>query len=78
MEEGRRKIRACLIFVVAVAVIIGTIYYVHDVKGSRKVNEGTLIENTMEKSGIISERENCYCSYALQTVTKNILLTGTS
>ncbi|MEI3380790.1 MAG: hypothetical protein V8R43_04185 [Dorea sp.] len=49
MEEGRRKIRACLIFVVAVAVIIGTIYYVHDVKGSRKVNEGTLIENTMEK-----------------------------
>lgn len=49
MEEGRRKIRACLIFVVVVAVIIGTIYYVHDVKGSRKVNEGTLIENTMEK-----------------------------
>ena len=49
VEEGRRKIMACLIFVVAVAVIIGTIYYVHDVKGSRKVNEGTLIENTIEK-----------------------------
>lgn len=78
MEEGRRKIRACLIFVVAVAVIIGTIYYVHDVKGSRKVNEGTLIENTIEKSGIISERKNSYSSHARQTVTENILLTGTS
>ena len=57
MEEGRRKIRACLIFVVAVAVIIGTIYYVHDVKGSRTVNEGTLIENTTEQSGIINEQQ---------------------
>lgn len=58
MEEGRRKIRACLIFVVAVAVIIGTIYYVHDVKGSRTVNEGTLIENTMEQYGA-SVSEKC-------------------
>ena len=51
MEEGRKKIRACLIFVVALAVIIGAIYYVHDVKGSRTVNEGTLIKNTVVKRG---------------------------
>lgn len=44
MEEGRKKIRVCLFFVVAAAVIIGMIYYFHDVKGSSKVNEGTLVE----------------------------------
>lgn len=48
MEEGRKKIRMCLIFVVTVAVIIGCIYYFHDVKGNHGVNEGTLIKR-MEK-----------------------------
>lgn len=46
MEEGRKKIRMCLIFVVAAAVIIGFIYYFHDVKGNHGVNEGTLIRQT--------------------------------
>lgn len=50
MEEGRRKIRVCLILVVAAAVIIGMIYYFHDVKGSSKVNEGTLVEQ--EEKGV--------------------------
>lgn len=50
MEEGRRKIRVCLIFVVTAAVIIGMIYYFHDVKGSSKVNEGTLVEQ--EEKGV--------------------------
>ena len=36
MEDARRKIRMCLIFVVTLAVIIGLIYY--------GVNEGTLIK----------------------------------
>lgn len=43
MEETRRKLRACLIFVVTVAVIIGMVYYFHDVKGGTPVSDGTLI-----------------------------------
>ena len=44
MEDARRKIRMCLIFVVTLAVIIGLIYYFHDVRGNHGVNEGTLIK----------------------------------
>ena len=44
MEDARRKIRMCLIFVVTLAVIIGLIYYFHDVRGNHRVNEGTLIK----------------------------------
>lgn len=43
VEETRRKLRACLIFVVTTAVIIGMVYYFHDVKGGTQVNSGTLI-----------------------------------
>ena len=46
MEDARRKIRMCLIFVITAAVIIGFIYYFHDVKGSHGVNEGTLVKKT--------------------------------
>lgn len=55
MEEGRKKIRMCLIFVVTAAVIIGFIYYFHDVKGNHGVNEGTLIKWTEEQ---IEEKED--------------------
>ena len=40
MEDARRKIRMCL----TLAVIIGLIYYFHDVRGNHGVNEGTLIK----------------------------------
>lgn len=43
MEEARKKLRACLIFVVTVAVILGVVYYFHDVKGGTQVSDGTLI-----------------------------------
>lgn len=43
MEKAKKKLRACLIFVVALAVIIGMVYYFHDVKGSGQVTDGTLI-----------------------------------
>ncbi|MDO4474532.1 MAG: hypothetical protein Q4B75_07745 [Eubacteriales bacterium] len=43
MEEARRKIRICLVCVLTAAVIIGMIYYFHDVKGISSVNEGTLV-----------------------------------
>ena len=47
LEEGRKKIRMCLIFVITAAVIIGFFYYFHDVKGSHGVNEGTLVKKTV-------------------------------
>ncbi len=43
MEETRKRLRACLIFVVTAAVIIGMVYYFHDVKGAAQISEGTLI-----------------------------------
>lgn len=43
MEEARRKLRICLIFVVSLAVLFGCIYYFHDIKGKEKISEGTLV-----------------------------------
>lgn len=48
MDEARKKLRVCLICVVAVAVIIGCIYYFNDVRGKTDVNEGTLIMTESE------------------------------
>ena len=52
MDEARKKIRMCLIFVVTVAVIIGLIYYFHDIKGNHGVTEGTLIKETIRDGGM--------------------------
>lgn len=49
MDEARKKIRMCLIFVVTAAVIIGLIYYFRDIKGNQGVTEGTLIRRTEEE-----------------------------
>lgn len=43
MDEARKKLRVCLIFVVAAAIIIGLIYYFNDVRNSKDVSEGTLV-----------------------------------
>lgn len=43
MEKTRRRLRACLVFVVTAAVIIGMVYYFHDVKGGTQISDGTLI-----------------------------------
>lgn len=43
MEETRRKLRLCLICVVAIAVIAGCIYYISDVKAKEDISEGTLV-----------------------------------
>ena len=68
LEEGRKKIRMCLIFVITAAVIIGFIYYFHDVKGSHGVNEGTLVKKTVsyqdEKTEVKKDgREGRHCIY---------------
>lgn len=43
MEEARKKLRICLIFVVAAAVLVGCIYYFGDGKSEHDINEGTLV-----------------------------------
>ena len=43
MDEARKKLRVCLICVVAAAVIGGVIYYFGDVRNAENVNEGTLV-----------------------------------
>lgn len=43
MEEARKKIRICLICVVAAAILIGLIYYFTDIYGTSNVSEGTLV-----------------------------------
>lgn len=45
MDNARKKLRVCLIFVVAVAIIFGVIYYFNDLKGESSVSEGTLVRN---------------------------------
>lgn len=48
MDEARKKLRVCLICVVAIAVIIGCIYYFNDVRSKADVSEGTLIMTESE------------------------------
>lgn len=48
MEEARRKLRICLIFVVALAVLVGCVYYFGDLKGREHVSEGTLVMSQTE------------------------------
>lgn len=48
MDEARKKLRLCLIFVVIAAIIIGFIYYFRDVRNSSDVNEGTLVKSQCE------------------------------
>lgn len=48
MEEARKKLRVCLICVVAVAVVAGAAYYFYDVMASEPVSEGTLVERPAE------------------------------
>lgn len=43
MEKARKRLRVCLICVVAIAVVLGTVYYFRDAKPGKRVSEGTLI-----------------------------------
>lgn len=46
MDEARKKLRVCLLCVVATAVIIGLIYYFRDVRSVEHVTDGTLVRRT--------------------------------
>lgn len=43
MKEARRRLRVCLICVVAAAVIVGCIYYFGESRHQDSVNKGTLV-----------------------------------
>ncbi len=43
MEEARKRLRICLICIVAVAVIMGGIYYFREAGQEKDPSEGTLV-----------------------------------
>ena len=43
MEEARKRLRVCLIFVVLLAILVGCIYYFGDKNREKDVSEGTLV-----------------------------------
>lgn len=44
MEDGRRKIRICLLSIVVAAIVIGVFYYYFSGSIPARSNEGTLIQ----------------------------------
>lgn len=44
MEDGRRKIRICLLGIVLAAVVIGVFYYYFNGNSQVRSSEGTLIQ----------------------------------
>ena len=68
MDEARRKLRMWLAIAVTAAIIVGCIYYFHDVKGSHGVNQGPLVKKTVyyqdEKTEVKKDgREGRHCIY---------------
>lgn len=51
MEEARKRLRMCLIFVVVLAVIVGCIYYFSDIGKNENISEGTLVMVQMDSRG---------------------------
>ena len=46
MEKAKKRVRICLLLVVMVAVVMGILYYYHDLGDTRIKQEGTLISGT--------------------------------
>lgn len=51
MDEARRKIRICLLFIVMIAALMGIAYYMNDVKGGNNMEEGTLVRQDVSFDG---------------------------
>lgn len=62
MNEARRKIRICLLFIVMIAALMGVVYYMNDVRDGNNMEEGTLVRqdvpftDTMENADIAEGR----------------------
>ena len=57
MEEARKKLRICLFFVVATAIVLGVIYYTSTLRAEDKFTDGTLVK--VEKD-LCYEQHNLY------------------
>lgn len=53
MEEARKRLRVCLLCIVAVAVIIGCVYYFNETQEHSDVSEGTLVKVQMESGDVM-------------------------
>lgn len=51
MDDARKKLRVCLLCVVAAAVIIGCIYFFNDIRNQEQISEGTLVMQEMTEGG---------------------------
>lgn len=49
MEEARKKLRICLIFVVLAAVLAGCIYYFNDGGTERRMQDGVLVDRETDR-----------------------------
>lgn len=45
MEKAKRRVRICLVCVVMLAIVVGILYYYHDLGESGVQAEGTLISS---------------------------------
>ena len=43
MEKAKRRVRICLLFVVVLAIVVGIVYYYHDMEEPELQAEGTLV-----------------------------------
>ena len=51
MEQAKRRIRKCLIWVVTAAVLLGLLYYVMSQRHSVSEENGTLVSSRMAEGG---------------------------
>ena len=58
MEEARKRLRVCLIFIVALAVVVGCIYYFGDAGKTEDISEGTLVKNEVINEEIFIKNED--------------------
>lgn len=57
MDEARRKIRICLFCIVMIAVLMGVVYYMNDVKSGGNMEEGTLVRQDITSVEIQSMQD---------------------
>ena len=49
MEKSKKRVRVCLLCVVIIAVVMGILYYYHDMNKDGLQAEGTLVKAELER-----------------------------
>ena len=57
MEKAKRRVRICLLFVVVLAIVVGILYYYHDLGEPEIQAEGTLVSDMKTGWKYIWEQE---------------------